>query len=223
VDQQPDAHLTKYGQGLLGPFGRIGGNPDVQGLARPDRRVQRAHGLLERGVRVETVGVEDVDVLQAHPAQRLVEAGQQVLAGAVVAVRTGPHVVAGLGRDDQLIAVRPQVFPHDPAEINFGCAVWRPVIVRQVEVRDAQVERPADDRALVLDRLAVAEILPQPERNLGQQDPAAPAAAVGVLGVTVLGGHVCHGGQSFIRGRPPVSRRVPVIVHKGEEPRCART
>src|SRR5580693_6621135 len=120
VDQQPDAHLTEQGDGLHGPFGRIRGNARVQGLARPDRGVQRTHRLLERGVRVEAVGVEDVHVLQAHPAQRLVQAGQQVLAGAPFAVRAGPHVVAGLGRDDQLVAVGPEVLPHDPAKINFG-------------------------------------------------------------------------------------------------------
>jgi hypothetical protein len=40
--------------------------------------------------------------------------------GSRVAVGAGPHVVAGLGRDDQLVAVRTQVLPHDPAEVDLG-------------------------------------------------------------------------------------------------------
>src|SRR3712207_7035421 len=48
-----------------------------------------SHRLRERRGRVRPVGVEDVDVLQAHPAQRLVEAGEDVLAAtAALAVRT---------------------------------------------------------------------------------------------------------------------------------------
>ena len=55
---------------------------------------------------VEAVRVEDVDVVEAQAPQALVEAREQVLARAPVAVRPGPHVVAGLGGDDQLVAVR---------------------------------------------------------------------------------------------------------------------
>ena len=59
---------------------------------------------------VEPVRVEDVDVVEAQPLQRLVERGEDVLArAAALAVGTGPHVVARLGRDDHLVAVAPEV------------------------------------------------------------------------------------------------------------------
>src|SRR5256886_17705365 len=97
-DALPISHPPEQGYRVQGPSGRIRRDTRVQRLARTDRGVQRAHRLLERRVRVVPVGVEDVDVLQAHPAQRLVQAGQQVLARAVVAVGARPHVVARLGR-----------------------------------------------------------------------------------------------------------------------------
>ena len=43
--------------------------PGVERLALADGRVERAHRLLERRVRVEAVRVEDVDVVEAHPRE----------------------------------------------------------------------------------------------------------------------------------------------------------
>ena len=62
--------------------------------------------LLERCLGIETVRVEDVDVVEPHPAEALVEARQEVLARSPLAVGAGPHVVAGLRRDDDLVPVR---------------------------------------------------------------------------------------------------------------------
>ena len=92
-----------------GALGRVGGDAGVERLALAHRGVERAHRLLERRLGVEAVGVEDVDVVEAHPREALVEAGQQVLARAPLAVRAGPHVVARLGGDDQLVAVGREV------------------------------------------------------------------------------------------------------------------
>ena len=57
-----------------------------------------------------TVRVEDVDVVQAHPGQRLRPARPAGTCGSPSsAVRPRPHVVPGLGGDDQLVPVRPEV------------------------------------------------------------------------------------------------------------------
>ncbi len=66
--------------------------------------VERHHGFLERRVGIEAVRIEDVDIVEPHPLQALVEAGQHIFAAAPFAVGTGPHQVAGLGRDDQFVA-----------------------------------------------------------------------------------------------------------------------
>ena len=139
--------------------------PDVERLALPDGRVERAHRLLERRLGVEAVRVEDVDVLEAHPLQRLVEAREHVLARAPLAVRAGPHVVAGLGRDHELVAVGPEVLAEEAAEVGLRRPVRRPVVVREVEVQDPEVEGAPEDRAARLERPVVAEVVPEPERD----------------------------------------------------------
>ena len=84
----------------------VGRDADVERLPLPNRRVERTHRLLERRLGIEAVRVEDVDVVEPHALQALVEARQQVLARAPFPVRARPHVVAGLARDDQLVAIR---------------------------------------------------------------------------------------------------------------------
>ena len=59
---------------------------------------------------------------------------------------------------------------------------------------DAEVERPADDRTAPLERPVLAEVLPEPERDRGQLQPAAAAAAVLDPVVAVGGGLVPHAG-----------------------------
>ena len=153
--------------------------PGVARLALADRGVERAHRLLERRLRVEAMRIEDVDVIEAHPLEALLEAREQVLARAPLAVGAGPLVIAGLGRDEELLAIGAQVLAVDAAEVRLGRAVGRPVVVGQVEVRDAKIERSAQRRAVRRERPVVAEVLPQAERDRRQRDPAASHAPVG--------------------------------------------
>ena len=158
--------------------------------------------LLEGRVGIEVVVVEDVDVVEAHAGEALVQAGQEVLAGTEVAVGTGPHVPACLGRDHELVAVVAEVGVEDATEIRLGAAVRGAVVVGEVEVGDAQVESAAQDRTLVLERLLFAEVLPEPERDRRQEQAAAPAAAVGHRVVAALGRKIAsHDGSfSFLSG-----------------------
>jgi hypothetical protein len=55
-------------------------------------------------------------------------------------------------------------------------------------MRDTQVECTAQDRALVLDRLAVTEFLPQPERYLGQQHSVTGAGRLREVVPVIVGG-----------------------------------
>src|SRR3954453_23416985 len=199
VDEQRRPEVAHDLRRLARAPARVRGDAGVQRLALLDRRVQRAHRLLERRLGVEAVRVEDVDVVEPHPPEALVEAREQVLARAPVAVRAGPHVVAGLRRDDQLVAERAQVAAHDLAEDALGGPVRRAVVVGQVEVRDAEVEGAAQDRARVLERPFLAEVLPQPERHLGQLDAAPAAAAIAQPPVAAGVGDVGHARDSTAR------------------------
>ena len=80
-------------------------------------------------------------------------------------------------------------------KLTSADAVRRAVVVGKVEVRDAEVERAADGRALGVEQAVVAEVLPEAEREQRQLEAAATAAAVGhrvVARVSGLIGHAHH-------------------------------
>ena len=78
---------------LLRPVGR---NSDIQSLAAADGALQRAHRLLERCGGVEAVRIENVDVVETHALETLIQAGEQIFAGSPLAVGTRPHEITRL-------------------------------------------------------------------------------------------------------------------------------
>jgi len=68
---------------------------------------------------------------------------------AALSVGPGPHVVGRLGRQDQLVAQWCEVLAEHAAEVRLGRAVGRAVVVGDVDVGDAEVECPPQDRPLV--------------------------------------------------------------------------
>src|SRR5699024_9001314 len=127
-----------------------------------------------------------------------------------LAVGAGPHVPAGLRRDDQLVPVGAEVLGEDRAEVALGRAVRRSVVVREVEVGHPEVEGPPQHRALGRERLAVPEVVPQTEGDRRQLQPgaAAPAVLHGVVAAAVgpvvirTVGHASH----------PASLRRPRLI-----------
>ena len=173
-------------------LGGVVRHANVERLARVDRARQRAHGLLDGGVRVGAVGVEDVEVLEPGAGQALVEGGEEVLARAPLAVGAFPHVVPGLRRDDQLVAVGPEILPHDRAEVALRRARRRPVVVGDVNVGHAEVKRATDDGALGLEGPVVPEVVPESQRDARQAQSAPPHPGVLGVVVTVFGSGVGH-------------------------------
>jgi hypothetical protein len=192
VQQQRCAQVAEQPGRLPSALRGVGGDPRVQRPAGAHRGVERTHRLLERGIRVEAVRIEDVHIVQTQSVQRLVQRGEQVLTRAELPVRAGPHVPSGFGRDEQLVAVWPEVAGQDGREVRLGRAVARSIVVGQVEMSHAQVERPAHDGVLSLQRSVIAEVVPQTERDRRQLDPAAPAPPVGHRVVTCRCGNVGH-------------------------------
>src|SRR5947209_6661178 len=72
--------------------------PDVERLPAAYRVVERLQRLLQGRLGVRPVVIVDVHVVEIEPAERLIEARQQILAGAAVAIGAGSHPVAGLRR-----------------------------------------------------------------------------------------------------------------------------
>jgi hypothetical protein len=90
----------------------------------------------------------------------------------------------------ELIAVGGEVLAEDAPEVDLGRPVGRAVVVGQVEVGDAQVERAAEHVALGLERLVVAEVVPQAQGDGGQVEPAGTDAAIGHAPVAAGSGGV---------------------------------
>src|SRR6187402_652488 len=105
MNQTRSAEPTQDSCGFTGGLGRVVRDTGVERLAAAHDLIERSHRLLEGRLGVVPMAVEDVDIIEPEPRQTLIGAGDQVLARAPFTVRTGPHPVAGLARDHELIAM----------------------------------------------------------------------------------------------------------------------
>src|SRR5262249_29053532 len=87
----------------------IRGDAYIESAAAPHRHVECRHRLLERSMRVVPVRIEDVDILEPHAFETLIQTGEEILARAPFPVWAGPHAVPSLGRDNELIAVAGEI------------------------------------------------------------------------------------------------------------------
>src|SRR5439155_2880125 len=211
MDQERCAEPAQDRDCLARPLRGVGRDPDVERLALAHGSVQRAHGFLERRLRVEAVRVEDVDVLEAQPFQTLLEAREQVLARAPLTVGAGPHVVARLRRNDELVTERAQVLVHEEPEVLLRRAVRWAVVVREVEVRDPEVEGSPDYRSARVEGTIVAEVVPEAERDGRELEAAPTGAVVGHLPVAAFSGNVGHR-ASLVSARSSSPRVAPVMI-----------
>src|SRR5688572_15565415 len=178
MDDAGRAELAQNLQRLAGLLWIVRRNAHVERLAQAHRLVEREHALFHRGFRIGPVMVEDVDVLELHPRETLIEAGEQIFSRAVIAVRALPHAPAGLRRDDQLVAMVGEVAPQNPPERLLGRPRLRSVVVREIEVRDAEIECAQDHGARLVRRVDAPEVVPQTERDRGELQSAAAAPSV---------------------------------------------
>ena len=130
--------------------------------------------------------IEDVHIVQMHSLQALVNAGHQIFSASEIPVGSRPHIVSGLGRDDQFIPVRTPVHIHMTAEIPLRFAVGRSIIVGQVKMRDALIKRRAENLLLRGERRNVPKVVPQSQRKGRQLQAAVSAASVFHLIISAL-------------------------------------
>src|SRR2546423_97775 len=119
------------------------GRAEVAGLAGAYHVVQRLHGLLDRRLGVEPVDLIQIHVVGPEPAQRVVDGGEDVLAGQATVVRALTHHTVHLGGHYIVVTVTEQL-----AEQAAGDLFADPgrVHVRGVEERDAALDGTAHDR-----------------------------------------------------------------------------
>ena len=178
MDQGPHAHLPQRGAGARKLIARVIGEPHIQRAPAAHGLTERLHTLLDGRVRVRAVVIEYVHIVELQPPQALIEARQQALLRAPIAVGPGPHRIARLRGDDELVAVRAQFAREHVAHENFRRTGRRAVVVGAVKVGDAVIERRQQHLARRLARVIVAEVVPCAQRNRGQAQPGRAAAPV---------------------------------------------
>ncbi|MPM16523.1 hypothetical protein SDC9_62904 [bioreactor metagenome] len=107
----------------------------------------------------------------------MIKACRQILLGAPFAIRAGPHIIAGLAGNDQLVPIRQEVLFQNLTECFFRAAWRRTVVVRQIEMGDSQIEGALDHFARVIEQVHLAEVVPKPKGD-GRQFKTAVAYAV---------------------------------------------
>ena len=171
-------------RGLEGPAG----DAHIERLALANNVHQRLKGFLQGSLRVIAVGIEEVDIIQFHALQTLVERGNERFPAAPVPIRPGPHFVAGFRGDEEFVAIGFERRLHDFAKRLFGTSGRRPVVVGQVEMYDAVVESVVNQRAAFRQRALASEVFPEAERDGRQKDAAFSATAIGWPVLVAVGG-----------------------------------
>ena len=128
--------------------------PEVTHLALLDQLRHRAHGVLDRGVRIDAMLIVEINHLDAETAQARLAALPDVL-GLAVDAAIAPVLaadVAELGGEDHLIA------PAADGASDELLVAAHTVHVGRVEKRDAQIERALDRRHRLVFVLATVEL-----------------------------------------------------------------
>ena len=81
--------------------------------------------------------IEDVHIIEPQTVQGLVGTGDQILAAAPVAVRAGPHIISGLGADDEFIPIGLEILCQELAGIFLGASVLGAIVVGQIKLADS--------------------------------------------------------------------------------------
>ena len=124
---------------------------------------QRAHCLLKRRVRVKAVRIEYIYIIQPHPGQRLIEAGQQILAATPLAIGARPHIIASFCGNDHLVAIGCQILCQYLAKCRLSTAMRRTIIIRQIKMCDAGIKGGQAHVTLGFVRGGLPKIVPQAE------------------------------------------------------------
>ena len=74
VNQKGRAERTQNVNGLSGLVGIVIGDADIQGLSAAHDVIQSTHGLLNGGVRIGTMMIENVHIVKVHAAKALIQA-----------------------------------------------------------------------------------------------------------------------------------------------------
>ena len=141
----------------------------IERLSRSDDIHQGLQSLLQRCLRVVAMAVKEVDIVQSHSPETLVDTCHKVFARSPIAVRSRPHVVACLRGNEELVAIAKEIVTEKLAHRLFCRAVGRSIVVGKVEVSDAVVESVVRDVTRTLIAVIAAKVVPKAQTHFWQQ------------------------------------------------------
>ena len=122
--------------------------------------------------------IEYIHIVESQPLKRLIDACHQILPAAPVAIRARPHIVPGLRCDHELIPVRHEILVQQMSCIDLRTAILRAVVIRQIELRDTEVEGRPHHLSHILIIPVRSEIVPEAQRHSREHKPALPHTVV---------------------------------------------
>jgi hypothetical protein len=128
--------------------------------------------------------VEQVYIVEVHAFEALVDARHEIFARPEVAVWAGPHVVSGLGRDEQFVAVGLEVVVDEPSHRLLGRPVRRAELVGEFKMGDAVVEGIVGDGSGALVGSTPPKLCQNPRLTFGSMTPECPQRRVEVLALS---------------------------------------
>ena len=138
----------------------IVGDSNIQCLSASDNLCKSLHGLLKRSLRIHSVMIEDIYIIQTKAFQALVKTGDQILTASPVSIRSQPHIIACLCADDQLISVcRKFLFQDFPKIFLRTSGLWT-IVVCKVKMSNPIVKCRKAHLLHILINTGIPEIMP---------------------------------------------------------------
>src|SRR5580658_1716306 len=141
--------------------------------------------------------IKNVNILEPHALQALIETRQHIFARAKIPVWPRPHIPTRLSRNNQLVAIRQKILLENLPERFLRRSVRRPIIICQIKMCDPEIESPPQHGARVLEIIYTAKVVPKSKRHRRKLNPASPRAPI-LHGVVTLLTSLVHVSSSLI-------------------------
>ena len=160
-------------------------------MALPHELVERAHGLLDRRGRIESVDLVEVDVVELQPLQAGLDPVQDVAARGAARVRSRAGLAEDLGRDDHVLARHLEILQRLAGDLLRHAPG---VDIGGVDEVDAGVNRLAHE-ALCVGLLQATDLA---RDAVGAAEGHGAQAKLGDEQAGTAEGMVAHGRSSFV-------------------------
>ena len=158
-----DKRTVQFFQNICGAFHCLTivvGDSNIQCLSASDNLCQSLHSLLQRSLRIHSVMIENIYIIQAKTFQALVKTGDQILTASPVSIRSRPHIIACLCADDQLISVCRKFLSQDFSKIFLRTSRLWAIVVCKVKMCNSIIKCCEAHLLHILINTGISEIMP---------------------------------------------------------------